>query len=170
MTYTSHGHHIQDSPTSDEEEVPRIARCGGPGLCSSCSVESAKWAENHILQESIDRAEMSGTYGHTPVITANRYVTIPSEIVAIQFTGGPANGLDIVNWINNNGGSSSYMAPHPETDIDGHSHPAIFENLHIQTDAGWTNAWVGYWIIQGTEGEFYPCRPDVFANKYALKE
>jgi len=27
-------------------------------------------------------------------------------------------------------------------------------------------AWSGDWIIRGVKGEFYPCKPDIFAATY----
>ena len=38
--------------------------------------------------------------------------------------------------------------------------------LHIQTLDAIAIASVGDWIIQGTHGELYPCKPDIFAETY----
>jgi len=38
--------------------------------------------------------------------------------------------------------------------------------IAIDTLEGTMEASPGDWIIQGTRGEFYPCKPDVFATKY----
>lgn len=40
------------------------------------------------------------------------------------------------------------------------------EHLRIYTLEGTMTANPGDWIIRGTEGELYPCRPSVFARKY----
>lgn len=40
MSYTTHGHHIQGTPTAGAKPE-RVARCGGPGLCRMCSLESS---------------------------------------------------------------------------------------------------------------------------------
>lgn len=40
------------------------------------------------------------------------------------------------------------------------------ENLKIDTLEGTMIANVGDWIIKGVKGEFYPCKPDVFAATY----
>lgn len=40
------------------------------------------------------------------------------------------------------------------------------ENLKIDTLEGTMIATVGDWIIKGIAGEFYPCKPDVFATTY----
>jgi hypothetical protein len=38
--------------------------------------------------------------------------------------------------------------------------------LGIQTLEGMMNANPGDWIIRGVAGEFYPCKPDIFAATY----
>lgn len=42
--------------------------------------------------------------------------------------------------------------------------------LRVQTLEGPLNARVGDWIIKGVKGEFYPCRPDIFAATYEIVE
>ena len=39
-------------------------------------------------------------------------------------------------------------------------------SLHIPTLEGEMEARVGDWIIRGVQGEFYPCKPDIFAATY----
>ena len=38
--------------------------------------------------------------------------------------------------------------------------------LKIETLEGLHNADLGDWIIKGVKGEFYPCKPDIFALTY----
>jgi hypothetical protein len=38
--------------------------------------------------------------------------------------------------------------------------------LLIKTLEGDMRAEVGDWIIRGVKGEFYPCKPDIFASTY----
>jgi hypothetical protein len=38
--------------------------------------------------------------------------------------------------------------------------------LHIPTLEGDMNASVGDYIIKGVQGEFYPCKPDIFEATY----
>ena len=171
MTQTSHGHHIPDSPTDDETEVRRVFKCGGPGLCATCSTEMAKWAENNLLQKAINNVAMTGRMGNTEAIHAQRFQTKPADIIAVQYNGGAADGLDIVQWIRNNGGQASYIAPQPAYLENDMNFPEIEEKLDVMTDTGlYAQAYPGYWVIQGTEGEFYPCPPQIFANKYEPKE
>lgn len=37
--YTKHGHQIRGTPV-EGEKPDKVARCGGPGLCSACSIET----------------------------------------------------------------------------------------------------------------------------------
>lgn len=38
--------------------------------------------------------------------------------------------------------------------------------ISIATDEGLMVANIGDWIIRGVKGEYYPCKPDVFAESY----
>lgn len=71
-------------------------------------------------------------------------------IEAMQFDG--TNGHIIENW--------SYGA------IDFMEHPKGNFWLQIVTLEGTMRADVGDWIIRGLAGEFYPCKPQIFAAKY----
>lgn len=43
-------------------------------------------------------------------------------------------------------------------------------SAYINTLEGEMQADVGDWIICGIKGEFYPCKPDVFAKTYEVLE
>lgn len=51
---------------------------------------------------------------------------------------------------------------------------ADFENgqpvLKIQTLEGDMIASLGDWVIKGVQGEFYPCKPDIFEKTYEKVE
>jgi len=82
----------------------------------------------------------------------------PVEIEAIQFVG--ENAEELVNWI---GGNSDwyqrYFMGKPETKV-----------IEIPTLEGTMEAVEGDWIIQGVQGEFYPCKPDIFEQTYEAVE
>lgn len=40
------------------------------------------------------------------------------------------------------------------------------KGFHIQTLEGDMFASIGDWVIKGINGEFYPCKPDIFAKTY----
>lgn len=42
----------------------------------------------------------------------------------------------------------------------------VERGVHIETLEGTMVAREGDWIIRGVKGEFYPCKPDIFAATY----
>ncbi len=83
----------------------------------------------------------------------------PVVIDAIQFDGNNFN--EVMNFMQ-----------------DFHGHKLAFEDaeelshktqqLNIRTLEGNMTASKGDWIIKGVKGEFYPCKPDIFAATYEL--
>lgn len=61
---------------------------------------------------------------------------------------------------------------------DGKNHEEVFgfilkqafffkeDGVHIETLEGEMRADPGDWIIKGVKGEYYPCKPDIFAHLY----
>lgn len=85
-----------------------------------------------------------------------KYKTKPCEIEAMCFTtnnevGSPVMDA-IVNWANQG------------KDICNVWHNGTF--IFIKTLEGEMKANVGDFIIRGLNGEFYPCKPDIFIKKY----
>ncbi|PRR70911.1 hypothetical protein [Clostridium thermopalmarium] len=75
-----------------------------------------------------------------------KYRKKPVEVEAVQYTGKNIN--EIYNFVRK----------HLFRDID--------RNLSIQTLEGTMKATPGDWIIKGVNGEFYPCKPDIFEKTY----
>lgn len=49
----------------------------------------------------------------------------------------------------------------------GHrDNPDLMHNVRIETLEGTMNVQKGDYIIKGVHGEFYPCKPDIFAKTY----
>jgi hypothetical protein len=48
--------------------------------------------------------------------------------------------------------------------------PDLCQGLRIRTLEGVMKVSLGDWIIKGVAGEFYPCKPDIFATKYEAVE
>lgn len=42
--------------------------------------------------------------------------------------------------------------------------------ISIKTDSGINGVSIGDWVIKGTKGEVYPCKPDVFDEIYEKVE
>lgn len=167
MTLTSHGHHIPGSPV-EQGDAPPKARCGGPGLCGVCTSQSDLWrqeAERLGVLAELDAAIPQ----HQGILVAQIYQTKVVDIEAIQFTGGAPNGMDIEAWVNSYGGNATWRNKiDPWQSEDGtEGHPGIPEMLTIKTpDERYLEAEPGWWIIRGTEGEFYPVSDEVFRKKY----
>lgn len=78
-----------------------------------------------------------------------KYRKRPVVIEAIQFNGW--NFGEIHDWM---------------FDINA-IHPSWFqETMTIETLEGTMTASVGDYIIKGVNGEFYPCKPDIFERTY----
>ena len=75
----------------------------------------------------------------------------PVVIEARQFLGTLDSCLSLRQWIGADGG-----------------HEQVGESLTlvIHTLEGDHRADPGDWIIRGVKGEFYPCKPDIFAATY----
>lgn len=78
-----------------------------------------------------------------------KYVKKPIVIEAIQYTG--ENTEDVVNFITNR-------------------HCTILNDkrILINTLEGNIEASPNDYIIKGVQGEFYPCKPDIFKSTYDL--
>ena len=74
----------------------------------------------------------------------------PVEIEAVRWDGG--NYAEV----------SDFMASSPVFGSDSQGACTV----EIETLEGTMSASKGDWIIKGVEGEFYPCKPSVFAASY----
>lgn len=73
----------------------------------------------------------------------------PVTVEAMQITDGQSV-LDIEEWINN---PMTGYSTNPPT-------------VWIDTKEGRMEGSQGDWIIKGVEGEFYPCKPNIFTKTY----
>ena len=78
-----------------------------------------------------------------------KYVKKPIVIEAIQYTG--ENTEDVVNFI-----------------TDRHCTILNDKRILINTLEGNIEASPNDYIIKGEQGEFYPCKPDIFKSTYDL--
>lgn len=86
----------------------------------------------------------------------NRYRKKPVVIEARQFDGSPITAKDIVEWVGE--GGANWTAEKG------------WKAIYIQTLEGEMRADIGDWIIRGVNGEFYPCKPDIFTATYEPTE
>lgn len=113
-----------------------------------------------------------------------RYRKKPVEIEAMRFGPTPAEGHFLSDWMEHN--LYPFLignATEPETlrypdqvegdnsrPDKGHYIDPATGDLMIRTLEGDMHATPGDWIIRGVQGEFYPCKPDIFAATYEAVE
>ena len=82
----------------------------------------------------------------------------PVTIEALQYPTDPfdnAGAISVYEWVRRNslGKTSAYIDP-------------MSGDLMIHTLEGDMRVSSGDWIIRGVQGEFYPCKPDIFKATY----
>lgn len=82
-----------------------------------------------------------------------KYRKKPVEVEAVQWTG--ENGAEVVRFVNHDGKWWSKYS---------------LDVMYIGTHEGVMIAMPGDWIIKGVNGEFYPCKPDIFEKTYERVE
>lgn len=88
-----------------------------------------------------------------------KYRKKPVVIEAQLYDGSVSSAMGIVGW--------AHGELHPSANSiitwDG-------TNLIVRTLEGALQGSPGDWIIKGVKGEFYPCKPDIFAATYEPAE
>lgn len=110
-----------------------------------------------------------------------KYIKRPEVVEAVQFTGGWANGEEIVNWVSTNGGVIAYIPEKPEdtvnteirkrgiTRIHSKFYPGVPEHATLHTLKGdEVHVSVGMWIVKGIDGDFYIADWEEFNRDYGL--
>ena len=67
-------------------------------------------------------------------------------------------------------GKSNCRECHEFLGYEHHASECGGVEILIETLEGTMTASVGDWIIKGIKGEFYPCKPDIFAATYEPAE
>lgn len=95
-----------------------------------------------------------------------RYRKKPVIVEALQWNG--KNVIDIYNFLEDKNVETQY-----EVNIEGKNFYIDFSrgqcvtgDLMIKTLEGTMKADIGDYIIKGVNGEFYPCKPDIFEKTY----
>ena len=108
-------------------------------------------------------------------MTPAPYSKLPVTISAMQWW--PSRWDDFVAWISESTGAvrddvGLWHSPARPRDILGPVIPApigvdpYLGSLTIETLEGRMAASPGDWVIRGVQGEFYPCRGDIFSLTY----
>ena len=82
-----------------------------------------------------------------------KYRKKPVVVEAVQFTGTINNLEELSNFIDNQDLIISYENPKCAV-------------IKLQTLEGQMIALLGDYIIKGIQGDFYPCKPDIFEQTY----
>lgn len=91
----------------------------------------------------------------------------PVTIEAMQWGGSPVEAIEIIKWMTEHNTVAEYSAPQPEIITDkGFKIPGCTARIYISTLEGTMVAVSGDFIIKGVQGEFYPCKPDIFEQTY----
>ncbi|QDB74949.1 hypothetical protein KNU57_gp81 [Gordonia phage Valary] len=96
--------------------------------------------------------------------TPKRYRKKPVEIEAMQWDGTAAGATPIINWVLENDGNAVLQCADPvrcEENAGDCPHWLTIRTLEGDMRTPW-----GGWVIRGVKGEFYPCKPDIFAETY----
>ena len=106
----------------------------------------------------------------------------PVVIDARQWDGTAEGATPIINWVLDGNGTVSYHGNEASPECDGPHELAPFRycpscdwndgppTLAVATLEGVMLAKPGDWVIRGVQGEFYPCKPDIFAETYERVE
>lgn len=89
----------------------------------------------------------------------NKYRKKPVVIEAVQYTG--KNGNEIRKWSGNKVIESPVLEP-SDDNLSG-------KYVQIETLEGTMIGNVGDWIIKGIQGEFYPCKDEIFKATYEIE-
>lgn len=99
-------------------------------------------------------------------MSAAQFRKKPVVIEAIQFDGTLAKATEIIDWVFAGGGTArAHFAYQMGASADG-APIFVCGGIHIDTLEGVMSASHGDWVIRGTEGEFYPCKPEPFCATF----
>lgn len=86
----------------------------------------------------------------------------PVVIEAMQYT--ELDRMWVLNWINKAKEEARFVIAQDDSTLEPQP------QLWIETLEGTMKANPGDWIIRGVQGEFYPCKPDIFEATYESVE
>lgn len=111
-----------------------------------------------------------------------KYRKKPVTIEAMQFGPTPADAHAVTSWMEANhypgligDATKLYSLRYPDQSPDDNSTPdkgwyidPATGSLMIRTLEGDMRVSAGDYVIRGVQGEFYPCKPDIFEQTYEL--
>jgi hypothetical protein len=121
------------------------------GIDATLAAEAA--ADKNAAHRNTDRREEG-----TQVTGPERYRKKPVVVEAMQVP----DPDDLQAW----GALAGWLMARAEFEVAGPAHGTGVDGLLIKTLEGVMRAEIGDWVIRGVQGEFYPCKPDIFAATY----
>lgn len=94
------------------------------------------------------------------MIRPRKYRKKPVEVEAIQWDGTDSGAYDVMAWID-----PAVKCHHFPPGTWSSEHPDA-AYITIATLEGDILASPGDYVIRGVQGEYYPCKPDIFAATY----
>lgn len=89
----------------------------------------------------------------------------PVVIEARQWDGTQAGATPIIDWVLAGDGTARWSEERIESH-DGEGAWITPTHIAIDTLEGTMRAVENDWVIRGVQGEFYPCKPDIFQSTY----
>lgn len=92
-----------------------------------------------------------------------RFTKKPVTIEAMHWDGTEPGSEPIIAWTKTHGSTATF----DRIPVAASRYNTQYDNrLYINTLEGPMSASPGDWIIRGVKGEFYPCKPEIFAETY----
>jgi hypothetical protein len=160
--------------TQDDLTKRRLAYCvevwpecysGGynPNCCrfpKSCSPHGRieAFETGNLTEDSLEPIVISQIGGKMEENSSHKYRKKPVVIEALRWDGSVENATLIINWILDGGGTARYDDREDAWD----------SRINIETIEGTMSLMRGNWAIKGVQGEFYPCKEDIFEATYEM--
>jgi len=96
----------------------------------------------------------------------SKYRKKPVVIEAMQWDGKVESAHPIIQWVNGAVGSTATWTEGHTVSPGFPDEAWVSEGIYIQTLEGSMRVSSEDYVIRGVQGEFYPCKPDIFAATY----
>lgn len=94
-------------------------------------------------------------------MTIEQFRKKPVTIEAMRYTG--ENILDVLSFTGKHPCWGKWFTSEAQYEDHVRADRGVFKIITLE---GTMEAMPGDWIIKGVKGEFYPCKPDIFAATY----
>lgn len=102
-------------------------------------------------------------------MSVQRFRKRPVTVDAMHWDGTAEGARVVIDWILQSDGTANYWCRDPDA-CGAHGSAVGQHDIMVRTLEGQHIASPGDWIIRGVQGEFYPCKPDIFAATYELAD